>query len=569
MYNNQTVPLSSLQQDAYTNLASTYPRPEFARIGMQGYSSLPVMESQVPNRIPNSYWNGYSSYCYQPPSDPNSSVSAPKLWNEQQAQLFLQGVHFVSPSSVSTPGYHSTPCSFRFDCKRSFPYAQSGATKSPRLQLQPSSIEELATQQLQRNEMDGIDQKWHPVASPVPKNYATRVAMTNPVWSSEDVTMILIAMYRVLFQSRPDAPNDMMIQIPSTCSVLLPVIVSHFVPCQLQNGNAVKEAMRQLSFYTQQNPLPPIIRPEAVAELQKRSQTARRDGSQERRLLVYVVIRELDTEDVCKQFYLKTFLRCLFVVVPSAHEAFVKAFTLFFLEQVDLALTFEQSCNVGELSQLIINTRNQGEESTDARDKSVFVYHRQIGFLLDFCARYFIRPFPPVLLNAILSLFRTSIILSSFSTVSKCLYGVVLTQPELAETVARFFVKAWPWKDSSREVLFLRQVECTLFIIPQDAQRFFFSKLFPNIRAATVSPNRFVSLQTLQLLIRIIQGNMSILNSKMVQKLSEALTSLQTHWCDSVRQCGKTCLQNLLLKAELRESSSSDEFRGRSEAFTS
>lgn len=47
--------------------------------------------------------------------------------------------------------------------------------------------------------------------------------------------MILIAMYRVLFQSRPDAPNDMMIQIPSTCSVLLPVIVSHFVrplsPC--------------------------------------------------------------------------------------------------------------------------------------------------------------------------------------------------------------------------------------------------------------------------------------------------------------------------------------------------
>ena len=124
-----------------------------------------------------------------------------------------------------------------------------------------------------------------------------------------------------------------------------------------------------------------------------------------------MVIRELDTDDVCKQFYLKTFLRCLFVVVPSAREAFVRAFTLFFLEQVDLALTFEQSCNVGELSQLIINTRNQGEESTDARDKSVFAYHRQIGFLLDFCARYFIRPFPLVLLNAILSLFRTSIIL--------------------------------------------------------------------------------------------------------------------------------------------------------------
>ena len=185
--------------------------------------------------------------------------------------------------------------------------------------------------------------------------------------------------------------------------------------------------MRQLSFYTQQNPLPPIIRPEAIAErscvalfsppVHKRSQRSQtvdhsRDATtEERHLLVYVVIRELDTDDVCKQFYLKTFLRCLFVVVPSAHDAFVRAFTLFFLEQVDLALTFEQSCNVGELSQLIINTRNQGEESTDARDKSVFAYHRQVGFLLDFCARYFIRPFPLVLLNAILSLFRTSIIL--------------------------------------------------------------------------------------------------------------------------------------------------------------
>lgn len=182
--------------------------------------------------------------------------------------------------------------------------------------------------------------------------------------------------------------------------------------------------MRQLSFYTQQNPPPPIIRPEAIAErscvalfsppVHKRSQTvdhSRDATTEERHLLVYVVIRELDTDDVCKQFYLKTFLRCLFVVVPSAHDAFVRAFTLFFLEQVDLALTFEQSCNVGELSQLIINTRNQGEESTDARDKSVFAYHRQVGFLLDFCARYFIRPFPLVLLNAILSLFRTSIIL--------------------------------------------------------------------------------------------------------------------------------------------------------------
>ena len=32
---------------------------------------------------------------------------------------------------------------------------------------------------------------------------------------------------------------------------------------------------------------------------------------------------------------------------------------------------------------------------------------------------------------------------------------------------------------------------------------------------------------------------------------------------------GNICLRNLLLKAELRDSSSSEEFRGRSEAFTS
>ena len=37
------------------------------------------------------------------------------------------------------------------------------------------------------------------------------------------------AMYRVLLQSRPDAPNDMVIQIPLTCSTLLPSLLQHFV----------------------------------------------------------------------------------------------------------------------------------------------------------------------------------------------------------------------------------------------------------------------------------------------------------------------------------------------------
>ena len=53
--------------------------------------------------------------------------------------------------------------------------------------------------------------------------------MTNPAWSPEDVGMLLFAMYRVLFQSRPDAPNDMVIQIPVTCFILLPIMVAHFV----------------------------------------------------------------------------------------------------------------------------------------------------------------------------------------------------------------------------------------------------------------------------------------------------------------------------------------------------
>ena len=47
MYNNQAIPLSSLQQDSCANLVSTYPRAEYARIGVQGYSSFPVVDVDV------------------------------------------------------------------------------------------------------------------------------------------------------------------------------------------------------------------------------------------------------------------------------------------------------------------------------------------------------------------------------------------------------------------------------------------------------------------------------------------------------------------------------------------
>ena len=53
--------------------------------------------------------------------------------------------------------------------------------------------------------------------------------MNNPMWSADDTTMILYAMYRVLLQSKPDAPNEFMIQIPITCSNLLPPLINQFV----------------------------------------------------------------------------------------------------------------------------------------------------------------------------------------------------------------------------------------------------------------------------------------------------------------------------------------------------
>ena len=53
--------------------------------------------------------------------------------------------------------------------------------------------------------------------------------MNNPMWNADDTTMILYAMYRVLLQSKPDAPNEFMIQIPITCSNLLPPLINQFV----------------------------------------------------------------------------------------------------------------------------------------------------------------------------------------------------------------------------------------------------------------------------------------------------------------------------------------------------
>ena len=258
----------------------------------------------------------------------------------------------------------------------------------------------------------------------------------------------------------------------------------------------------------------------------------------------------------------------------------------------------EKQCNLGELSQFIINTRNtQGQDSpwSDENcpvlgpDQIGFCSHKRLEFLLHFCSRCFIRPFPVPLLKAILSFFRTSIILvisfpfpdvqSSFNCVSKCLYSVVITQPELADIIASFFCQSWPWRDSSRELLYLRQIECTFLIIPQDAQRKFFSLLFPRLRKSMVSTNRFVSLQSIQFIMCVIQNYLSVLSSavgliacdddQMVTSLSEVLTSLQNHWCEKIREKANICLKTLLVRVELRSSSEEDEMRGRSEAFTS
>ena len=138
--------------------------------------------------------------------------------------------------------------------------------------------------------------------------------------------------------------------------------------------------------------------------------------------LIFVLLCELDTDDSCKLFYLKSFLYCLYLVNPTLRADFIHAFTLLFADQVDSSIECEKHCNAGKLSQLIINTRfSHGKSDAGNRrysssnsESALFVYHRQIDYLLEFCSRFFIRPFPASLLNAILGLFRTSIILVCF-----------------------------------------------------------------------------------------------------------------------------------------------------------
>ena len=135
--------------------------------------------------------------------------------------------------------------------------------------------------------------------------------------------------------------------------------------------------------------------------------------------LVFVLLCELDTDDGCKLFYLKSFLYCLYLVNPTLRADFIRAFTLLFADQVDSSIECERRCSAGKLSQLIINTRfshgrsdaGSKRSSSSNSEPALFVYHRQMDFLLEFCSRLFIRPFPASLLNSILGLFRTSIIL--------------------------------------------------------------------------------------------------------------------------------------------------------------
>ena len=140
----------------------------------------------------------------------------------------------------------------------------------------------------------------------------------------------------------------------------------------------------------------------------------------QRSLLIQTIIKELDNNDIRKEFFLTEFLSCLYFAIPSFRASFIDAFHLIFLDQVELCAMSEKQCNLGELSQFIINTRNtQGQDSpwSDENcpvlgpDQIGFCSHKRLEFLLHFCSRCFIRPFPVPLLKAILSFFRTSIIL--------------------------------------------------------------------------------------------------------------------------------------------------------------
>lgn len=246
--------------------------------------------------------------------------------------------------------------------------------------------------------------------------------------------------------------------------------------------------------------------------------------------LILTIISELNTTDKRKEFYLKEYLRCLFLnnIKPAD---FIHSFTIFFYDQVEECLKYEQNCRVGELSQLIINTRHlqNNDMSTSSNEYRInglgFAYHYHLDFLLSFCSRYFIRPFSKTLFLAILNFFRTTIVLvglfmslsykqSTFNSISKCIYSIILTQPELAMDAIHFFIHTWPFHDSSREVLYLRQVECIVQMVSLDQQQTILTMIFTILQKAIQSPNRFVSLQSIQFLMRIVQTNLSILDCK-------------------------------------------------------
>lgn len=131
---------------------------------------------------------------------------------------------------------------------------------------------------------------------------------------------------------------------------------------------------------------------------------------------MYVLLKELDTTDRRKEYYLEEYLRCLFLNNINRTD-FVHSFIIFFYNQVEECLAYERKCNAGEMSQLVISTRNiQTSDSGDVRLNGLgFSYHHHLDYLLNFCSRYFIRPFPTALFIAILNLFRSSIVLVHLS----------------------------------------------------------------------------------------------------------------------------------------------------------
>ena len=87
----------------------------------------------------------------------------------------------------------------------------------------------------------------------------------------------------------------------------------------------------------------------------------------QRSVLIRTIIHELDSYDKKKEFYLTEFLSCLYFAIPSFRSHFIDAFHLVLLDQVELCVEYEERCNVGELSQFIINTRNTQAQELDAR----------------------------------------------------------------------------------------------------------------------------------------------------------------------------------------------------------